>query len=94
MTNPFEQQHNSLLETWRELVDDSLGKHEGSVREILQKAMTRDTALRMLGDYVWENVSESGARDDAEKLGTDMPDFVDNNEEVLWNLFVNLRSDK
>ena len=91
----FELNNVPPLDTWRSLVDSSLGVHEEAVRKILEKSMNRDTALRMLTDYVYsdDNVSKTMERDNSEKLGFKMPEFVSDEEETLWNLFVQLRSD-
>jgi len=90
----FESMPKEDLKTWIDLVDSSLGENENAIRDILQKAVSKDNALRMIADYMHDgHVTQMTERDSAEKLGTKMPEFKDEDEETLWNLFVNFRSD-
>ena len=94
-----QQERNPVQDRWLELVDSSLGEHEAAVREIITHAPSARAAISRLSDYMHkeEVVSEVTARDNAVKLGTEMPPFRsddDGVEEVFWNLYVQLRSDQ
>ena len=67
---------------------------EAEVLELLAKSADRYFFIRQLVDYCNEKISNFSEIDTAYKYGQKLPEFADKNQETLYNLFINIRSDK